>query len=163
MASSGYILKKQEDVEFAILLHDIRLAADHAGLEARIESNVYEAYDDVGIYTIGNIANTYEDIPGAQQWNMYIYSDSMYLHRFDHVAKNEHLIIVMLIERIPDCEQILLNFLYEYFKLNPKDFFGIEEYEWYYTYEDIKKIRQKDFDSYWCYKDPHTDIFNTKF
>lgn len=160
MASSGYILKKREEVEFDVLLHDIRLASEYAGLEARIDSDVCEALGDIGIYMMGNIADTYENTPGAQQWCMYIYSDSMYLHRFDYVAKNEHLIIVMLIEHVPDCEQILLDFLFEYFKLNPRDYFLVEEYEWYYTYEDIKKLKQNDFDPYWCCKDPHADDLN---
>ena len=157
MASSGYILKKQEDVEFDKLIYDIKLAAVQADLEVRIDLNVHENDYDGGVYTLGSVANTYEDIPGAQQWCMYIFSNNRDLHGFDHVAKNEHLIIVMLIERVPDCEQILLNFLLEYFKLNPKDYFLVEEYKWYYTYEDIKKLKQNDFDPYWCCKDPHAD------
>ena len=100
MASSGYILKRQEEVEFNRLIHDVTLAANHAGLEARIDSDVYEDDYGVGVYTMGNIADTYEEIPQAQQWRMYMYSNDIYIHRFDHMVKNGHLIIVMLIERI---------------------------------------------------------------
>lgn len=154
MASSGYILKKQEEMDFGNLIHDIKLAADRAKLEARIDSNIYERYLGVGRYTMGNIANTYKDIPEAQQWRMYIYSDDIYINRFDHVVKDGHLITAMLIERVSDCEQILLDFLFEYFRLNPNDYFWIEEYGWHYTYEDIKIIKQSEFDSDWCYKNP---------
>ena len=155
MASSGFIMKKQENVKFNKLLQDIKLAACRADLEARIDLNVYENDFDGGVYTMGNIADTYEDIPGAQQWHMYIYSNDRDLHRFEYVE--EKMIRVIFIECISECEKILLDFLFEYFKLNPKDYFLVEEYEWYYTYEDIKKIKQNDFDPLWCYKDPYAD------
>lgn len=159
MASSAYILKKQEEVDFDSLIHDIILAANRAELEARIDSDVHEDDYGVGVYTMGNIANTYEEIPEAQQWRMYIYSDDIHIHRFDHMVKNGHLIVVILIERISDCEQILLDFLFEYLALNPDDYFFVEEYEydWFYNYEDIMVIKQRQFDPDWCYKDPHAD------
>lgn len=118
MSLSGFILKIRENVDFKRLLHDIKLAADLAGLEARIDSKVYERCSGVGVYTMGNIADTYEDIPEAQQGRMYIFSDSIDLHGFDHVKKDENLISVIVIESISNCKRILLDFLLEYFKLN---------------------------------------------
>lgn len=160
MASSGFIMKNWENVEFNKLIYDIKMAADKANLEARIDQNVYENDFDGGVYTMGNIADTYEDIPEAQQWHMYIYSNDRDLHRFEHVVKKENMIRVIFIECVSDCEKILLDFLFEYFKLNPKDYFLVEEYEWYYTYVDIKKVKQNDFDPLWCYKDPHANDLN---
>lgn len=81
MGLSGLILKKQENINIYELLHDVRLSAEQAGLEA---------------------------------------------------------------------------FLYEYLKLNPEDIFW-DELDWFYTYEDIVKIKQKEFNPYWCYENPHTD------
>lgn len=63
----------------------------------------------------------------------------------------------MIIEDISDCEKILLDFLYEYLKLNPEDYFYDEE-EWYYTYEDIERIKKNVFDPAWCYKNPHLEL-----
>ena len=113
----------------------------------------------MGVYTTGNIADTFEDIPIAQQLLMYIYSDDKDLYGFDHMVKNGHLIIVISVVRISDCEQILLDFLFEYLALNPNDYFFVEEYEydWFYTYEDIMEIKRRKFDPDWCYKDPHAD------
>lgn len=108
---------------------------------------------------MGNIADTFEDIPIAQQLLLHIYSDDKDLHGFDHMVKNGHLIIIISVARISDCEQILLDFLFEYLALNPDDYFFVEEYEydWFYNYEDIMVIKQRQFDPDWCYKDPHAD------
>ncbi len=155
--STGLILKKREDVEFDRLLHDIKLAADRAGLEARIDSN---AKVDFGkeVYTEGNIADTFEDIPGAEQWLMYIHSDDEWgFFEYGDIRAEEGLIRVVFIEDAPDCKNILLDFLFEYFKLNPKDYFWTDGAGWHYTYEDIKRFKQNDFDPDWCNKDPHTD------
>lgn len=157
MASSGFILKKKENVEFSKLINNIKLATDRAGLEVRIDADIYEDAFDGGVYTMGSIADTYEDIPEAQQWCMYICSNDRDLNRFGHIIKEENLIRVIFIERISECEKILLDFLFEYFRLNPNDYFLVEEYEWYYTYGDIRKIKQNAFDPLWCYKDPHAD------
>lgn len=46
-------------MKFGNLIHDINLVADRAGLEARIDSNIYERYFGVGKYTMGNIENIY--------------------------------------------------------------------------------------------------------
>lgn len=156
MGVSGLILKKKENTSIYKLLHDLRLSAERAGLEARIRSELYEDDIDGGVYTTANIADTYEDIPEAQQWLMYIYSDDDCLDRFDWILKGGHLIRSIIIEDIGDCEKILLDFLYEYLKLNPEDIFW-DELDWFYTYEDIVKIKQKEFNPYWCYEKPHAD------
>ena len=153
MGSSGLILKKKENTNIYELIHDVKLAAEKSDLEPRIQLTLYDSKDG-GVYTTANIADTYEDIPEAQQWLMYMYSDDDCLDRFDWVLKDGNLIRAIIIEDIAGCEKILLDFLYEYLKLNPEDYFW-NELDWYYTYEDIVKIRSKEFDSIWCYKNPH--------
>ena len=59
------------------------------------------------------------------------------------------------IEEIDGREKLVLDFLYEYLKLNPEDIFW-NQYEWYYNYETIKEIKEKEFNSRWCYKKPKT-------
>ena len=157
MSSTGVILKKKEDVEFNRLLHDIKLAADRAGLEARIDSDINEDEYDGGVYTTGNIADTYEDIPGAQQWLMYIYSDDEAFFEYGDIREEEGLIRVVFIDNAPDCDRILLDFLFEYFKLNPNDYFWLDGAKWHFTYEDIRKLKQNKYDPNWCNKDPHVD------
>lgn len=158
MSSTGIILKKQVDVEFRKLIRDIKLAAGQAGLEARIDSNVKKSYGGKEVYTRGNVADTYEDIPGAQQWYMYIHSgDEWGFFEYGDIREEEEMIRVVFIEGVSGCERILLDFLFEYFKLNPYDYFWLDGAKWHFTYEDIKKIKQKKYDPNWCNKDPHAD------
>lgn len=84
---------------------------------------------------------------------MYMYSDDDCLDRFDWVLKDGNLIRAIVIEDIAGCEKILLDFLGEYFELNPDDYF-YDELKWYYTHGDIIKIKQKEFEPDWCYKNP---------
>lgn len=152
MGLSGIILKKKENTDIYKLISGVRFAAKQAGLEPRIESTLYDSRDG-GVYTTANIADTYEDIPEAQQWLMYMYSDDDCLDRFDWVLKDGKLICAIIIEDIAGCSKILLDFLFEYLKLNPDDYFW-DELKWYYTYEDITRIKQKKFEPDWCYKNP---------
>ncbi len=156
MGLSGLILKRKENADIHRLIRDITLAAEQADLQPRINTDLRNTRGG-GVYTTGNIADSYEDIPEARQWLMYLYSDDDCTDRFDWIAEGEKLIRVMIIEDISDCERILLDFLYEYLKRNPEDYFYAEE-EWYYTYEDIVRIKQREFDPTWCYKKPYTEF-----
>ena len=160
MSSGGIILKKKEDVDFDRLLYDIKLAAVRAGLEARINSKIDEDEFNGGVYTTGNIADTYEEIPEAQQWLMYIHSSDRGFFEYGDIREEEGLIRVVFIDNAPDCDRILLDFLFEYFKLNPYDYFWLDGAKWHFTFEDIKKIKQNKFEPYWCCKDPHADASN---
>ena len=91
------ILKRKENSDIQRLIRDITLAAERANLKPRIKENFYQSRDG-GVYTTGNIANTYEDIPEAQQWLMYLYSDDDCTDRFDWIAQGAKLIRVMIIE-----------------------------------------------------------------
>lgn len=151
MGLAGVILKRQEDTEINKLIRDVKEAAEKAGLELRMQPVLFDSLDGKGVYTTANIADTYEDIPEARQWLMYLYSDDDCLDRFDWIVKNGHIIRAVIIEDFAGCEKILLDFLYEYFRLNPKDYFW-DELDWYYVPEDIIELKQKEFDPDWCYK-----------
>ena len=161
MGISGHILKKKEDTDINKLIKDVRDAANNAGLEPRIESTIYDELNIEGVYTTANIADTYDDIPGAQQWIMYLCSNDYCLDDFEWILEGGHLIRAIIIENFSECEKMLLDFLYEYLKLNPEDYFW-DEFDWYYTFEDIKKIRQNEFDRYWCYQNPNLINDNSK-
>lgn len=148
------ILKKKDSLDIQNLINDAKLAAEKAHLEMRVTSEIMEKRNGDGVYVTANIADTYEDIPEAQQWVMYIFSYDDWLDGLDYVLKDQSLMRTILIEDVSGCSRILLDFLYEYLRLNPEDFF-YDELEWYYTYEDIVNIKQKEFDPIWCYKNPH--------
>lgn len=154
MGVSGIILKKKEDVNIHKIICDVKKVAKQAGLDYRRRTALLEsAYDDC-VYTIINIADTFDDVPEAQQWVMYIYSNDDSVERFDWILSDGQLIRVIVIEDIEGCEKILLEFLHEYFRLNPEDLFW-NEFDWYFTYNDIKRIMQKEFDVSWCYTAPN--------
>ena len=88
---------------------------------------------------------------------MYIYSDDDCYDRFEWIHKGKNLIRSIIIEDFSGCQKMLLDFLYHYLTLNPYDYFW-DEYEWYYSYEDIVKIKQMKFDPDWCYKNPHSSL-----
>lgn len=155
MGLAGLVLKKRENVDISCVIRDVKLAAKRAELEIRVDSELYESWG-AGVYTTANIADTFEDRPNAQQWLMYVYSDDVDYERFDMVQKGGKLIRIMNIENFSECEKMLLDFLYEYLKLNPEDYFW-DELDWFYTYEDIVKIKQREFDPNWCYKNPHLE------
>ena len=169
MSSTGIIFKKREDERYEgfqeyerldSLIHDIQLAAERAGLMVNIDPKTSESLGK-GLYTTGNIANTYEDIPEAQQWVMSIHSDDDWgFFEYTDIREEEGMIRAVFIDNAPDFAEILLDFLFEYFKLNPNDYFWLDGYKWHFTYEDIKRLKQDAFDPIWCCKDPHADSSN---
>ena len=151
----GIILRKKENIDIYKLIHDVKLAAVGAGLKPIIDTKLYNNTMEGGVYTTANIADTYEDIPEAQEFLMYISSYDPYIGVFDWIDKN--LMCIIWIENISGCTKILLDFLYEYFKLNPNDYFW-DENDLFYTYEDVVKAKQEEFDPDWCYKNRHPEV-----
>ena len=151
----GIILRKKENIDIYKLIHDVKLMAEHAGLKPIIDTKLYNNIMEGGVYTTVNIADTYEDIPGAQQLLLDLYSHDPYIGEFDWIDKN--LMSIIWIENISGCTKILLDFLYEYFKLNPNDYFW-DENDLFYTYEDVVKAKQEEFDPDWCYKNRHPEV-----
>lgn len=50
-------------------------------------------------------------------------------------------------------EDLLLKILYEVLKRYPEAVVWIEE-DWFYTLEDLEKIKNRPYDNEWCYKNP---------
>ena len=143
------ILRKKDNTDINEMKLNIKMAADNAGLMHWIDTKIYG--DEGEKYTIGNIADTFEDIPEAQQCLIYIYADDDCEDMFDWVLDKGELIRAVVFEKISGREKMLLDFVYEYMRMNPDDYFYAEG-DWYYTSEDIKRIKEKEFETDWCYK-----------
>ncbi len=158
MGTSGFILKKRENVEIYQLIHEVKAAADRAGLLAPINPKFHVDYVDGNKRecAFGNIANTFEEIPGKEDMPIDIYSDGDGYEDYDWILEGGHLIDAVIFDFVWMCERILLDFLYEYLKSNPEDYFWCEG-DWYYTFDDIAHIKERGFDPDWCYKDPHLE------
>ncbi len=160
MASSAYIWKNKEDVSIYKTIRDVKLAAKRSGNQARIDSKIACMKDYM--YTEGSVANIYEYVSWARSFVIYIYE---YSYCFDFGVKTlvkegrlpaeNDMSQVIYIEDTSDCEPVLSHFLFEYLKLNPKDVFCPECYNWYFTYEDIERIvKKRRVDNSWYCKDP---------
>lgn len=160
MASSGHIFKDRTDFNIYKTIHDVKLAAKQSGNEARIDSNI--VCEKKAVYTEGNVANTYADVSWSQQLVLIIYEYSIFndldaegWEKMGCIPKGGDMSQVIYIDNISDCEPVLSHFLYEYLKLNPKDVFCPEGYNWYFTYKDIERIIQKNrIDNSWYNKNP---------
>lgn len=155
MGLAGILLKKRELVDVQKIVNDLENSALQVGLEFRNGIDCEKNEDGSFNYLSANIANTFKEVEHQQQMLMYIYniSDDDYLQEFDWIEKGKNLIQIVNIEDFQGCEKILLDLLYEYFKLNPKDYFW-NELDWYYTYDDIARIKKNEFDPTWCYQNP---------
>lgn len=71
----------------------------------------------------------------------------------DIVSEYKEYFRMVNIEEIYGYEYMALKFCYIVLKLYPQAKVWIEE-NWFYTLEDLEKIRQKPFDKNWCYEKP---------
>ena len=78
-------------------------------------------------------------------------SDDDYDEEFDWIIPGGKLIHIINIEDFDSCEKLMLDFIYEYLRINKNDIFW-DEQDWFYDYNSIKSIKSKEFDNEWCYK-----------
>ena len=157
MGHSAKILQKRENVNLNKAIEDIKLAAKRANLEimlGRVEKCVFGE----GYCTTVNVAKNFylsDDEPEEPQLLMYVNSQGQnnYPEEFDWICKGAHLAESIYIDRITEREKILLLFLYEYMSINP-DVFFYDSCEWAYSYADVVKIKNQEYDDSWCYKKP---------
>jgi hypothetical protein len=60
------------------------------------------------------------------------------------------------VEEIYGADPILFRFVYEYLKINPNDYFGVDDQPWLYTLKDMERLKSFPYDPHWCYKNPKT-------
>ena len=84
---------------------------------------------------------------------LYLFNISEYDYdeKFDWIAPGEKLIHIINVEDFYLCERLMLDFIYEYLPINKNDIFW-DEQDWFYTYDSIKTIKNREFDKDWCYK-----------
>ena len=70
---------------------------------------------------------------------------------FDWIIPGGKLIHIINIEDFVSNERSMLDFIYEYLCINKNDIFW-DESDWFYDLDPIKMIKNKEFDSEWCYK-----------
>lgn len=152
MGSAGFILREKGKNVFEETLENVKISLKRAGYIYLYE---YQKGNCKGIEYECHTISVRENDTSENGFLMYIYGpDDDDSEEFDWIRKGICLNDVVFIENFSDCEEMLLNFVDEYLKICPEDIFW-NELDWFYTYEDIVKIKQKEFNPYWCYENPH--------
>lgn len=89
-------------------------------------------------------------IDGVENDGLAFYNDG----QFSGLNPSLNLYQVGCIEDVDDNEQLLFSFVYEYLKLNPKQYYWLGGYHWVYSLEDMRKLKSLPYDPDWCYKNP---------
>jgi hypothetical protein len=155
MGLSGMLLKQKDEIIPKKLIEDIKLAAQSAELILIVSDKTHYKEDGSFDFTTANLANTFEEMDGQEEFLMYICgkSENIFDAEYDFIIENGKLNRVVIIDEFHGSEKILLDFVYEYLKLNPNDIFWYDM-DWYYSLDDIEIINGREFDRDWPYKKP---------
>lgn len=158
--TGGYIWKNKRNLNTEKIVSDVQLIAERSGNVEIIEETFLSGKDYICTY--GGVTSTYADALQEKHLMITIYTFSN-LNDLEaetweaerSLPTGSNMSNVIFIEEVSGCEPLLLNFLYEYLKLNPEDIFFAGQYKWYFTYEDIKRIiKRQRVDNSWYYKNP---------
>ena len=135
MGVSGSILKRREDIDIEQLIDDINMAANRAGLPIIMNKKVFS--QNRFQFVTFNIF----DAEKKQDILLYLFniSDDDYDEEFDWIIPGGKLIHIINIEDFDSCEKLMLDFIYEYLRINKNDIFW-DEQDWFYDYNSIKSI-----------------------
>lgn len=159
MGTSAVILTKKDRYFPEKLLADTIVAAFHSDASLYFYNNKNYSDDGEFLYTTLNINNKSFSENNKNSSIFYIHSIhspsiDFYYHNDLGLDTNLSLCQVGHIEDIYDNQELIFNFIYEYLKLNPDDFFWVTDYDWVYSWEDIKKIKSLPYDPDWYSKNP---------
>lgn len=149
MGVSGCILKRKEDIDVNKSIEDIKMSAVRAGLLCEMNKKEYSKDSKIFRYVTFNIY----DKEKKHEILLYLFNvtEQETSVDFNWMIHDSNLIHIINIEDFDSSEKLVLDFIYEYLFLNRKDIFW-DEQEWFYDYDSIKEIKNRQFDNEWCYK-----------
>jgi hypothetical protein len=160
MGTSAFILTERKKYTTEKLLSDSIVAAFNADVMLNFHNSKNYSTDGHFLSTTMNIShklvkeNNYSfifyvdatDNPGLE----FYYNDDVGLEA------DRDLFQVGCIEEIYGVQELVFEFIYHYLKLNPNDYFWVADYDWVYSWEDMKKLKALPYDPDWCYKNPRS-------
>ncbi|ADZ85421.1 hypothetical protein [Cellulosilyticum lentocellum] len=152
MGISGILLKNKDEMNFEKLIRDIKCAAHQANIVC-LEGLEFEKNND-GTYEYMTFILAEKEQDG-NEFLIYAYNDTddMIDGMFSFINEKKNYQQCINIESFKSTK-ILLDFIYEYMKLNKDDIF-YDELNWHYTFEEIEYIANMGtYDAQWCYKKP---------
>ena len=115
------ILQKRDDVSLYKAIKDIRHVIEHTDLKLMfINENDISKTEEIYSTTL-NVANKFDGTDGEQQLVITVFDqgEDDDIEEFDFICKGKGLICSLYIDDLSGCEEVLLDFLYEYMKINP--------------------------------------------
>jgi len=159
MGTSAVILTNKDKYSPEQLLADTIVAAFHSDSALYFYNNKTYTNEGEFLYTTLNINR--KSFTGDNESSLIFHihsinspSTEFYYHEDLGLDTSESLYQVGHIEDIYGNHELILNFIHEYLKLNPDDYFWIADNDWVYSLEDIQKLKSLPYDTDWCYKNP---------
>ncbi|MDQ6419787.1 hypothetical protein RB620_10125 [Paenibacillus sp. LHD-117] len=161
MGTTAVILTKKVTYSHEKLLNDISVATNHAGINMHIDNYQHLTLEGDFSYRTLNISTDKvlsED--SSHSLLMYVHSNSnpsIDFYYYNDLDLDNELSLVQVghIEEIFGVQHLLLDFVYEYLKVNQNDYLWITDYDWVYGCEEISKLKMmSSYDANWCYKNP---------
>ncbi|WP_145333011.1 hypothetical protein [Paenibacillus xylanexedens] len=155
MGISTFVLFRQgESISASDLLKNIREISINCGLYF---ANNYDKYDETGKLKFCSIYISdipFEDSYSRQiPWNLYDEPYKFQTVDFNWDNSKCQYFKAFVSEDFYENEDLLFKILYGILKIYPSAKVWIED-NWFYTIEDLEKIKNKPLDNEWCYKNP---------
>jgi hypothetical protein len=159
MSITASILKKRLDYSTEKVLSNILIATFRAKLMLVFQNQTEflndGSLDRTRFNIIDRTVNITDETPQIIFWVLGIKEGIFDLdNEYDFVEKGGKLYDIAYVENILGREELVFNFIYEYLKLNPNDYFWIDCDDLVFSLDDMEKLRKLPFDPEWCYKDP---------
>ncbi len=158
MGTSAYILMDRKKFTTEKLLSDTIIATFHADLMLTLNNDKNYSSNGEFFYTTLNISDKLV-VQNGKSFLYYVDATTnlgikFYYHEDVGLDLNRELCRVGYMEEIYDVEDVVFKFIYEYLKLNPKDYFWMPDYDRIYSWEDMQHLKSLPYDPQWCYKNP---------
>jgi len=158
MGISSFFLVERDKYSPDNLLSSVMVAAFHSDAMLYYRNEKYFTEENHFKYTTISIMQDLDIdenkfliyIDGVKNDGLEFYNNGQYLGLDSSLS----LCQVGCIEDVYDNEKLLLSFVYEYLKLNPMQYYWLGDYNWVYSWEDMRKLKSLPYDPNWCYKNP---------
>jgi len=162
MGNAAHILKKWEKHNPEKVITDIALICYRINAmftyhnnktffkDGRLKSVSFNIADDKTVIGIGNDRQFELTIQGVNLDDIAVGLDN----DMDYLVPDGKLCSLIYIEDVSEENSLLLfQFVYEYLKLNPEEYLWFE-WDYAFSLEDMKKIKNVSFEADWCFKKP---------
>ncbi|WP_106768377.1 hypothetical protein [Paenibacillus faecalis] len=163
MGTTAFILTDREKYTPERFLAYTIIATFHADAKLIFENHKVLEEGRFSSTTLNVLDHSYRSSENNHQFILYVKgreNHSIAFSDYDDLGLNPdyELSRVGTIEEVYGAEKVIFRFIYEYLKINPNDYFWVADYDWVYSWEDMRKLKSLPYDPNWCYKNPKTNL-----